>query len=65
MNENLEALDLLTVLSFVLQLQNQGRIIDIRDIQRDNDRAVKEIHAHLESQDEKIGRILEALYENN
>ena len=65
MNENLEALDLLTVLSFVLQLQNQGRIIDIRDIQRDNDRAVKEIHAHLEAQDKKIDRILEALYENN
>ena len=65
MNDNLEALDLLTVLSFVLQLQNQGRIIDIRDIQRDNDRAVKEIHTHLEEQDKKINRILEVLNENN
>ena len=65
MSENLEALDLLTVLSFVLQLQNQGQIIDIRDIQRDNDRAVKEIHAHLEEQDKNINRILEVLNENN
>ena len=65
MNDNLEALDVLTILSFVLQLQNQGRIIDIRDIQRDNDRIVKDIHEHLKIQDDKIDRILEALNENH
>ena len=65
MNENYDFLDLITLMSFILQLQNQGKIIDIRDVQNEVNRAIGEIHAHLESQDEKIDRILEALHENN
>ena len=61
MNEqqNLDFLDLLTVLSFWLQLQNQSKIFGIKDVQDDNNRIIEE----LKKQDEKINRILEALNE--
>ena len=62
----LEFLDILTVLSFVLQLQNQSKIFGLQEVQNDNNRVAQEIHKHLESQDEKIDRILEVLaYETN
>lgn len=61
----LELLDVLTIVSFVLQLQNQQNIIGIRDVQKEVDRAIGEIHAHLEMQDTKIDRILEVLNETN
>ena len=54
-------LDILTVLSFVLQLQNQSKIFGLQEVQNDNNRVAQEIHKHLESQDEKINRILEVL----
>ena len=54
-------LDILTVLSFVLQLQNQSKIFGLQEVQNDNNRVAQEIHKHLESQDEKISRILEVL----
>lgn len=60
LNGQLELLDVLTIVSFVLQLQNQQNIIGIQDVQREVDRAIGEIHAHLEQQDDKINRILEA-----
>ena len=64
MNEqqNLDFLDLLTVLSFWLQLQNQSKIFGLKDVQDDN-RIANELHEHLKKQDEKINRILEALNE--
>lgn len=57
----LEFLDILTVVSFVLQVQNQGRIIDLGDVQDEVNRAVEEIHRHLEEQDKKIDRIIEVI----
>lgn len=64
--QGLEFLDILTVLSFVLQLQNQSKIFGLQEVQNDNNRVAQEIHKHLESQDEKIDRILEVLaYETN
>lgn len=59
--QKLEFLDILTVLSFVLQLQNQSKIFGLQEVQNDNNRVAQEIHKHLESQDEKIDRILEVL----
>ena len=55
---NLEFLDILTLISFVLQLQNQQNIIGISDVQREVNRAVEDIHQHLQAQDEKLERIL-------
>lgn len=64
--QELGFLDILTVLSFVLQLQNQSKIFGLQEVQNDNNRVAQEIHKHLESQDEKIDRILEVLaYETN
>lgn len=65
MNEqqNLDFLDLLTVMSFGLQLQNQSKIFGIKDVQDDNNRIANELHEHLKNQDEKINKILEVLNE--
>lgn len=59
--QGLEFLDILTVLSFVLQLQNQSKIFGLQEVQNDNNRVAQEIHKHLESQDKKIDQILEVL----
>lgn len=59
--DNLDFLDVLTLLSFVLQVQNQSNIIGIRDVQKEVDRAIGEIHAHLEAQDAKIDQIIEGV----
>ena len=69
MNEGgqFELLDILTVLSFALQLENQGKIIRITDIQNEVNRAVSEIHGHLEEQDRMLKLLLERTekHENN
>ena len=57
MNE-LDFLDILTIMSFVLQIQNQSHIIDVGDIQEEIGKAVNNVHAHLTIQDEKINKIL-------
>lgn len=56
-----ELLDLLTVLSFIMQVQNQSKLFGISDIQEDNNRVAEEIHQHLRQQDEKINKILELI----
>lgn len=61
MNEEFELLDLLTVLSFIMQVQNQSKLFGINDIQEDNNRVAEEIHQHLQQQDEKINKILELI----
>lgn len=61
MNEEFELLDLLTVLSFIMQVQNQSKLFGISDIQEDNNRVAEEIHQHLKQQDEKINKILELI----
>ena len=58
---NLDLLDLLTILSFALQVQNQSNIVGISDVQDEVNRAVSEIHSHLEEQDKNIKAILEVL----
>lgn len=57
--DNLNFLDLLTMLSFWLQLENQQNIISLGDVQNEVNRAIAEIHAHLEMQDQKLDRLLE------
>ena len=58
---NLDLIDVLTILSFVLQVQNQDSIIDMSDIQQEINMAVNDIHKHLNIQDKKIDMILEVL----
>ena len=63
MNESgqLELLDVLTIVSFCIQMQNQNKIFSIHDIQSDNDRVLDDIHQHLKTQDDKIDQILSLL----
>ena len=58
---NLEILDILTIISFALQIDNQNRIIDIKDVQGEVNRAIDEIHKHLEIQDKKLDTIIKGL----
>lgn len=67
MNESgqLELLDILTIISFCIQMQNQNKIFSIHDIQSDNDRVLDNIHQHLKIQDDKIDQILSLLKEGD
>ena len=60
MNDNgqFELLDILTILSFALQLQNQSNIIGLSDVQNEVNRAITEIHMHLEEQDRMLRELL-------
>lgn len=59
--DNMELLDLLTIMSFILQVQNQSSIVGIGDLQEEASRIINDIHAHLTAQDKKINDILARL----
>ena len=65
-------LDIISIASFIVGLENlnenltQGDKQDLQDdLSKNMDRVLNEIHAHLEEQDNKIDKILEALYDKN
>ena len=64
-DSGLEFLDVLAIISFAIQMQNQSKIFGISDVQSELQKAVGEIHAHLEQQDNKIDKILEVLKNEN
>lgn len=65
-NQQFGILDLLTIISFVIQVENQKDIVGIQDVQSEVDRAIDLLNEHLERQDDKINKIMEALkIENN
>lgn len=59
--KRLDFLDILSLISFGLQIETLGNTFTIEDIQQDNDRILEELHGHLEEQDRKIDYILEVL----
>ena len=61
---SLDFLDLLSIISFAITIQNQNKLIGIQDVQKEVDRALEELHQHLQIQDEKIDQILEVLHDN-
>lgn len=63
--QNYTLLDIITILSFILQMQNQGHIIDIKDIQEELQKVQDKIDAHLQIQDDKIDQILKYIKENS
>jgi hypothetical protein len=70
-NDNLGFLDILTIMSFCISLQNLELNTSQEDIQRqteDLDKVlrenVEEIHKHLQKQDEKIDMILKEIRTN-
>ena len=60
-NQQFELLDILTILSFVLQVENQGKVIGLTDVQNEVNRAITEIHRHLEEQDRMLKLLLERM----
>ena len=58
-NGQFEILDILTIMSFALQLENQNNLVGMKDVQNEVNRAVSEIHAHLEEQDRMLKLLLE------
>lgn len=60
-NENLDFLDIITLMSFFLQITNQNKFFDIHDVQEDNNRIIGVIQEHLENQDKKIDYIISRL----
>lgn len=67
-DKELTFLDLLNIMSFCIGLMNlqenvtQGDIQDVmKRLSENTDHHVKEIHKHLETQDDKIDRIIEVL----
>lgn len=63
--QNYSLLDVITILSFVLQLQNQDKLIDVKDIQRELQKVTDRIDTHLQIQDDKIDAIISYLKENS
>lgn len=71
-NSKLNFLDMLNIMSFVIGLMNlnenltQGDKQDImKNLSEKADTILKEVHSHLEEQDEKINKILEILGGNS
>lgn len=75
-NKQLDFLDILNILSFVIGLQNLELNIDQNDMDDQTrtinkaadelvNKALTEIHQHLEMQDNKIDKILEVLNGSN
>mgnify|MGYP006908913568 CR=1 FL=1 len=67
-NKQLSAIDAISILSFCISLMNLDENLsqnDKQDLQHDlaskSDIILNEIHTHLEEQDKKINKILEAL----
>ena len=63
--QNYSFLDVITILSFMLQLQNQDKLFDINDIQRELQKVQDRIDNHLQIQDDKIDTIIAYLKENS
>lgn len=63
--QNYSFLDVITILSFMLQLQNQDKLFDIKDVQKELQKVQDRIDSHLQIQDDKIDMILAYLKENS
>lgn len=61
--QNYSFLDVITILSFILQLQNQDKLFDIKDVQREMQKVSDKIDNHLRIQDDKIDMIIKYLQE--
>lgn len=60
-NQQLDILDMITIVGFILNIQNYGKNVDQSKMQEAISQAVGDIHNHLQIQDKKIDNILEIL----
>lgn len=63
--QNYSFLDVVTILSFVLQMQNQDKLFDMNDVQRELQKVTDKIDTHLQIQDDKIDSIVAYLKQNS
>ena len=63
--QQLSFIDLVNIISLALQMQNQDRLFDINDIQRELKKVADRIDNHLQIQDDKIDMIIAYLKENS
>lgn len=63
--QNYSFLDVITILSFMLQLQNQDKLFDIKDVQKELQKVQNQIDTHLQIQDDKIDLIMKHLQIEN
>lgn len=61
LNGEIDFLDLLAIISFAVQMSNRQTFVSLEDMQGEINKAVKDIHGHLQEQDEKIDRLLEGM----
>lgn len=52
--KGLELLDILTIVSFILNLESYGKNVDQTQLQETMNNALKDIHQHLSEQDKAI-----------
>lgn len=60
-NRNLDWLDVIAVISFVIGLANYEENVDQSTMNNAIEQAVKDIHDHLEEQDRKIDKLIEVI----
>lgn len=66
LNEKIDVLDMLSILSFYIGIKNLDENINQNDLQEMLNTAIEDIHTHLEEQDKKIDKILEVInYDKN
>ena len=61
MNEQLDFIDLLSIMSFCIGVMNLDLNVTADDIDKQTQTLLNEIHTHLEKQDNKIDEILRRL----
>lgn len=66
LNEKIDVLDMMSILSFYIGLSNYGQNLTQSDLEESLSKAIDDIHTHLEEQDKKIDKILEVInYDKN
>ena len=64
-NGEMSFLDIISLMSFFIGIQNLDMNITQEDVQNTAEKILNEIHTHLEDQDRKIDQILEILKNGN
>ena len=58
-------IDIISLISFYVGLENLSSNISQEDVQQVAEGILNEIHSHLQAQDEKIDKIIEVLHEGH
>lgn len=65
LNEKIDVLDMLSILSFYIGIKNLDENINQNDLQEMLNTAIEDIHTHLEEQDKRLERIEVLLNDQN